>query len=181
MLDVGKYRESDYMDVFRKGASGFSKPLRCGPKSKQNTANGPEHSDDKAEILHVSLREPIRHAMRCRLALPRCIQACQSLKKRKPCLPSSQASALPVEPMHTIYPLQVVPRVVSNAGQPVVTNLWTPQLWSPMDIAKMKEMLGGFSKKPQEVITYLESLFQTAQPTWQDVRAMAQMLFTEVE
>lgn len=48
----------------------------------------------------------------------------------------------------------------------------------PYRHSKMKEMSGEYSQTPQEIIN---SLFRMAQLTWRDIRAMAQILFTEVE
>lgn len=127
MLDVGKYKEAEYIEIFRKGAEGYPVPLPCGPKYTQRMANGPGHSNDKAKTSPVldsdNQKEPsCPPPMYPGLAIP---------------VEESMSSPFTQGPAPAMYPLQMVPQVTSSAaGQAMVTNLWVHQPWSPIDIAK---------------------------------------------
>ncbi|KAJ7340911.1 hypothetical protein JRQ81_004198 [Phrynocephalus forsythii] len=176
MLSVGKPEEAIYMDIFRTVAQGILCPLVGRPKPNQ----GKPGQGSAAIYVDASLPQP--SLAKERSAFPPLYPGLQVSKNMTEAPPLEAVQTIGHPTAAPMYPLQITSHIPNNAhGQPMVHHFGTHQPWDPLEFAKFKEMSGGFSKNPQEVINFLQSIFQTSQPNWQDVKVMASMIFTEVE
>lgn len=75
------------------------------------------------------------------------------------------------------FPLRQVPSPPRESGRPFM--VYVP--FSTNDLYNWKQQNPSFSDKPQSLISLLETVFYTHQPTWDDCQQLLRVLFTTEE
>uniref|UniRef100_A0A4X2JRN1 Core shell protein Gag P30 domain-containing protein n=1 Tax=Vombatus ursinus TaxID=29139 RepID=A0A4X2JRN1_VOMUR len=75
------------------------------------------------------------------------------------------------------FPLRQVPTTPGESGRPFM--VYVP--FSTSDLYNWKQQNPSFSDKPQSLISLLETVFYTHQPTWDDCQQLLRVLFTTEE
>ncbi|XP_027725284.1 uncharacterized protein LOC114048516, partial [Vombatus ursinus] len=86
-------------------------------------------------------------------------------------------SSLTPDSTVSAFPLRQVPSPPGESGRPFM--VYVP--FSTSDLYNWKQQNPSFSDKPQSLISLLETVFYTHQPTWDDCQQLLRVLFTTEE